>query len=170
MNRLMTALLVATTLAGVAIVLATSTSLPDPVASHFGAGGKANGWMTRDGYRLFMLGMLVAVPWLVYGACALSASGASLCRMRNGDYWLAPPRRAQTMATMRRFGAIAGVLISALLVGVHLAVLDAHRRQPPRLDEGALITGLVAFVVAIVALAIAHGLRFRRPREAGSRR
>ena len=38
-----------------AYVVTTSASLPERVASHFGANGVANGYMSRDGYRTFIL-------------------------------------------------------------------------------------------------------------------
>ena len=40
-----------------AFIVATTGQLPDRVASHFGAGNLANGWMTRGGYLAFMLAL-----------------------------------------------------------------------------------------------------------------
>ncbi len=39
------------------VVYATSASLPERVATHFGPGGVANGFMSHGGYLTFMLAM-----------------------------------------------------------------------------------------------------------------
>ena len=43
----------------------TSRDLPPLVATHFGAGGAANGFMSREFYLRFMLAFVVLLPWLV---------------------------------------------------------------------------------------------------------
>ena len=60
------ALFLAALVATAAFVLATTPGLPDRVGTHFGPGGGADGWMTRDGYRLYMLAfVLLFVPFIV---------------------------------------------------------------------------------------------------------
>jgi hypothetical protein len=44
------------------VIFATSASLPARVATHFGRGGYANGWMTHDGYLMFILAFTVLLP------------------------------------------------------------------------------------------------------------
>ena len=39
----------------VVFVIYTTRYLPDLVATHFGGDNRANGWMSREGYLLFML-------------------------------------------------------------------------------------------------------------------
>ena len=41
---------------------ATVALLPDSVATHFAGGGRPNGWMTREGYRVFMLLFVTLLP------------------------------------------------------------------------------------------------------------
>ena len=43
-------------------IVATTGALPDNVASHFGPGNAANGFMTRDGYLVFMLFFALVLP------------------------------------------------------------------------------------------------------------
>ncbi len=57
MTRLAGWLVVALVAAGVVFVAATAGQLPPTVATHFGAGGAANGWMSRGGYTVFALAL-----------------------------------------------------------------------------------------------------------------
>jgi uncharacterized membrane protein len=168
MNRLLAFVLVAVTLAAATLVIATVPMLPERVATHFGWGGRANGFMTRDGYLWFMLAFTVALPWIVYGACALMSTGR--ISMRNAAYWLAPERREATIDAVRRFGALTALLVAVAVASAHLAVLEANRHVPPRLDEPVFLIGVALFVVAIVALSLLHARRFRLPPHALARR
>ena len=51
--------------ASATFIVATSHALPEQVASHFGYGNAANGFMTRDGYLVFMLAFAVVLPLLL---------------------------------------------------------------------------------------------------------
>ena len=59
------------------VVWTTSAQLPARVASHFGRGGYANGFMSHDAYVLFMLAMTTILPLVVV---ARSASSHALPR------------------------------------------------------------------------------------------
>jgi uncharacterized membrane protein len=48
-----------------AFVWVTSLGLPGLVASHFGAAGAANGYMTRTFYRMFMVAFVIGLPVLM---------------------------------------------------------------------------------------------------------
>ena len=74
-RKSLTFVFVALLLTGASFVISTTTSLPDRVASHFGAGGHANGYMTREGYRWFMLFFTVGFPALLW---VLVISGAAV--------------------------------------------------------------------------------------------
>ena len=67
-------LFVALLVLGPAIIWATSGALPDRVATHFGHDGLANGWMSRDGYRAFMLALGTLVPLFVVLMAGLDAA------------------------------------------------------------------------------------------------
>ena len=80
-----------------AYIVTTSVALPDQVASHFGPGNAANGFMTRDGYLVFMLFFTLVLPLF------LAAMVGLLPRMRpnsinlpNREHWLDPMRREGT--------------------------------------------------------------------------
>lgn len=151
--------------AAVAIVVGTSSSLPETVATHFGSGGRANGFMTRTGYQLFYCGLIVFMTFVVYAATAwLPARRPDLISIPNRAHWLDPARREAALAGLRIFGVALAVALVALFVGVHLLILEAHERTPATLAEGTffgLLGAFVTFVFIIVALLYA---RFRAPR------
>jgi hypothetical protein len=44
------------------LIVTTTRELPSTVATHFGAGFLANGWMARDDYLVFSLAFSILVP------------------------------------------------------------------------------------------------------------
>jgi hypothetical protein len=148
----------------VAIFLATSATLPATVATHFAAGGGANGFMTRVGYQVFYCALMTFLVAVTYGSLSwLPARFPHLLSLPNRDYWLAPRRRDTTLATLRAFGVAIAVLIVTLLVAIHLLVVDAHARTPPTLHEPAMYATLGAFVALLIGVLVAMYLRFRAP-------
>jgi hypothetical protein len=163
MSRLASWLLLGTVLAGAVFIAATSGALPPRVATHFGAGGSANGWMPRDGYAWTMGVVQVVLPFALFGALGhLPKRAERYVNLPHRDYWLAPERRAATVAALRGHGAAMGIVTALLLIGVHAAILDANSRVPPRLDEPVFIGGLAAFVVALLAISASLFRKFRR--------
>jgi serine/threonine-protein kinase len=82
----------------------------------------------------------------------------------NKQYWLAPERKAATLASIASFGGWASYATLALLCAVHGFVARANSVQPPRLDEAPLI-GLVAvyLVVLFAGMLAVLGRFFRSP-------
>ncbi len=144
-------------------VWTTADRLPERVATHFGDAGQPNDWMTRSGHVQFLLGMAVGVPVFLHVVFALiRASGGVGCNIPNRDFWLAPERRAETLAYVQRHVAWFLCLFVSFFAGVHYFVLDANSRQPPTLS-GSLL-GLVAggFLVAIALWLVPLIMRFAR--------
>jgi hypothetical protein len=162
MARLGTWLLVALVACGLAFIVMTAGALPPRVATHFGGGGGANGWMPREGYAWFALGFQLLLPaGLYFGIGWMPARFDRFTNLPHRDYWLAPARRASTLRWLRGFGAGMACAGSLLATGVHMAILDANARTPPRLDEPAFIAGMVAFVAVVIGSVIVMNVRFR---------
>ena len=88
------------------VVYATSTGLPARVATHFGAGGLANGWMRHDVYLAFMLLMSTLLPLVVVRVTGfVPRIAVSQIKIANRDHWLSPapgaPRRSLGLPAMR---------------------------------------------------------------------
>ena len=163
MFRLASWLLVALVLGGLAFIGMTATQLPPIVATHIGAGGAANGWMSRDGYTTFALLLTVLLPLVVFASVGwLPYRFERFVNLPHRDVWLGPAHRAETLAWLRAFGVGFALLMALLAIGLHAAILAAHAQSPPQLHEPAFIAGLVAFVAAVVGAVIAMQMRFRR--------
>ena len=164
MRRLSCVLLLAAMIATAALVLATTAALPDRVASHFGPGGTADGWMTRTGYRVFMLAFALGFVQLVAATVGLLPRlFPNAVNVPNRAWWLAPERREATLAYLAGHACRLGVLIEAPLAGVHLLVLEANHAAPPRLATVPFVAMLAALLVLLGIWIAAIYRRFRAP-------
>jgi uncharacterized membrane protein len=117
--------------------------LPDRLASHFGASGFPNGWMTKPAFFSFY-----AVFVIIAGAVGflapkrIAASSKEKIHLPNKDYWLAPERRSETMVYFRtQFGWYSCAFLLTEVIGMQLAI-QANFHAPPR-----LATGPIAFLI-----------------------
>jgi serine/threonine-protein kinase len=69
--------------------------LPATVASHFDGSGRPNGWLSKEMFLAVYVG-IVALLAVVFSAVRFIPT--SLWNLPNRDYWLAPERRAATVA------------------------------------------------------------------------
>jgi len=141
----------------------TADWLPARVASHFGPGGYANGFMTREFYLAFTIGMVLLPPVLVGLAIALALRYfPQLVNLPNRDYWLAPERRADTEAYLTGHTAWLAALLALFALGIHLLVVRANRSVPPQLETGPFVALLLAFAIVMVVWVGALARRFKR--------
>lgn len=148
----------------VAFVLVTAGSLPPTVASHFAAGGAANGFMPRAVYVKFMLGLVVALPLLM--SVLMGITGRIPVRyinLPNRDYWLAPARVDETLAYLRGQGGTMGVLLCTFLCFVHWLVVRANGLTPAQFPETQLFVGVAVFALALVLWIGRFVRHFARP-------
>jgi hypothetical protein len=164
MRRLLPPFFLAAMLAAGAFVVATMPALPAQVATHFGSGGFANAWMTRGGYRIFMLFFIVVLPAGMVAAIGL------LPRVRphwinipHRAHWLAPERRDETAAYLLAHACWLGVLMEAFIAAIHYALLAANAASPPRLSTPLFIALLAGFVGGLGLWVAALYRRFRVP-------
>jgi len=139
--------------------------MPDRVAVHFAADGSANGFMTREGYRQFLIEFGLGVPLITALIVAvLPALIPGRVNLPNKDYWMAPERRAQSLAFLSGHGFWLGCLLLLLMSGVHRLVVAANTAEAAqRLDNGSFAWMMVLFGAGMVAWAATLMLRFRRP-------
>jgi hypothetical protein len=142
----------------------TSRPLPAVIATHFGIGGEANGYMTHVVYVRFMLGFVVLLPWLVNLAMEriLSSPRASI-NLPNRDHWLSESQRAATIEYLLRHMRNFGMMLAAFLCCVHWLVVRANAAVPPTLDNTRFSIALGAYLLVIVLWIVALRRRFRRP-------
>jgi hypothetical protein len=135
----------------VAFVWFTSLRLPGVVASHFGSAGIANGFMPHGYYVCFMLSFVVGLPvLLVFLPWLAMANPKARMRLPRGDYWLAPERRAETVAFLRNRALWFGAMLVVFLCYAHWLVVLANEVNPARLSGSWFIGGLIALGAAML--------------------
>jgi uncharacterized membrane protein len=129
----------------------TGQALPERVASHFDGSGTANGFMPRTIYLRFMLALVVGLPVVTTWAtgASLNKPGARI-NLPNRDYWLAPERREQTLASLRAGMRWFAVLLMMFLGYAHWLVVKANLAEPVTLNNSRFVTGLVIFMMAML--------------------
>ena len=141
----------------------TSFRLPGSVASHFGSAGIPNGFMPHDFYVCFMLSFVVGLPvLLVFLTWLAMGNPKARIKLPRGDYWLAPERRAETVAFLRNSVLRFGVMLVVFLCYAHWLVVLANEANPARLSESWFIGGLIAFGAGMLVWLIALLGHFRR--------
>ncbi len=149
-----------------AFVWISGSGLPPLVASHFGLGGQADGFMARGDYLAFMLIGTVAIPLLIVVPQRLVETiPPRLINVPNREYWLAPERIGSTLDYLRNHAVWFAVLFTALLCFVHWEVVQANMRSPARLAAQPFLIGLVTYVVAVLLWIAAMVRHFRRRPE-----
>ena len=137
--------------------------LPERMATHFDAAGNANGWMSKRGFFQFQFAML-GIMGLAFGLLPrwLDRIPNALINLPHKAYWLAPERRAASLADLARQMANLSALVLALLVIVGELTLRANLRATPRL--GAEVWWLLGgYSVLMVVWIVRLCRRFPRP-------
>gem|GEM_PF-194360 len=165
-QRLARILFFTASFAAIALALRQHGSLPARVATHFGADGQPNGWMSRDGHTIgqvaisfFIGGLLVAL------ALYLPRVPDRFVNLPHRDYWLAPKRRAETFAWLGSMLCWLGALLQGFLAYVFHEVWRANLVAPPALRLNSLWLQVSLFIFT-VGLVITLLFRFRRPEGA----
>ena len=164
MNARAVSLLALAVLATAAFVVWTVPAMPERVATHFGAGNLANAWMSREGYRIYMLAFAVAFPLLI----ALAVGGLprlfpGAADIPNRDYWLAGERRSAALAYLGRQACRLGALAALLGAGVHACIIAANLAQAPRLPPLPFVALLSVFFLALLSWMFSVYRFFARP-------
>lgn len=130
--------------------LVSGLEMPATVASHFNAAGLADGWMPRGDYLVLMGGLLASLVVLPLGLPRLIARAPdSQLSLPNKAYWLAPERRAATLAWIAAHLRWLALLLAAFLSVLHGQVVQAQRLEPPVLTLG--LAPLGVFLAAVGA-------------------
>lgn len=158
--------LICLTVFAVVFIIYTTRYLPDLVATHFGADNRANGWMSRAGYLLFMLAFLIGFSALVsFVVGTLPGKFPHWTNLPNRDYWLAPARREESLRYLSAHGKRLGCLIVMMMLGMHYVILKANHIQPPALPVSTFSAVLFGFALALVWWIVRLYRRFPKPKD-----
>jgi TRAP-type C4-dicarboxylate transport system permease small subunit len=160
----MRTLLVLTAAASGIFIWLTCQHMPPNVASHFGVHGQPNGHEGRANYIGLMLLAGTFLPLLLgLGTRMIANIPGARINIPNRDYWLAPPRRAQTLQTLQNFSARLGILIAIFMAYVNWLVVRANATEPHALPQIPFLAGLAIFTVTMIGLTSSLRSRFRIP-------
>jgi len=147
---------------GAVLIGATTNHLPAQIASHFGTNGAPNGWMTREGYRLFMLAFAIVLPGaIVLGLTFRPGCSANQLKIPNREYWLDPARRDATQRYIAAHACWLGSLLVVFIAALHLLLIEANATQPPHLPLQPFVTLVALFVVALATWILTMARHFR---------
>lgn len=130
--------------------------LPGRIPMHFGFSGQPDAWASRSIFSWFLLPIITAA--LALGLNAIAASTAA-----HPELWNVPDKRrflamgaaarAPIVVKLREFVAFVGVVVTALMVVIQLAVYRAATGTAPGLPVWAMAAvGVVLLVISIAAM------------------
>jgi uncharacterized membrane protein len=137
--------------------------LPAQLASQFDARGLPNGWSSKSAYFALQAFILLALT-LCFAALPawLERAPARLVNLPNKDYWLAPERRAATMARVASALTWFGCAGLAFVVVVTSLVIDFnldHERVLPVTPIWVLLACIAVCTVVLVLRLLHLGRR-----------
>jgi uncharacterized membrane protein len=139
--------------------------LPDRLASHFGASGMPNGWMTKSQFFItFAVVLLPALAVEFWVSHRIANQPDAKLRLPNKEYWLASERRAETFAYFDSFFAWYGCAFLFVEVFAMDLAMRANFDTPPQLPTGPIVSVIAGFVLYNVAAVIAMLRRFSTTR------
>ena len=130
-------------------------SLPERLATHFNASGKANGWMSRRSHGIFMLLLGLGVPGFVLLLCwAMRFLPASLLNVPRRDYWHQSEHYPEACTIMLGWSQWQALVMLVWMTFLNHEIVKANLIKPPHLSS-VNTWGLTAAFVLSTALSIA---------------
>jgi uncharacterized membrane protein len=163
-TRIPRILFFAIALAAIAQCLHDFPLLPERMASHFGASGMPNGWMTKA--QFFMTFAVTLLPALLvefWVSRRISTEADAKFNLPNKEYWLSPERRTETFGYFESFFAWYGCVFLFVVVFAMGLAMRANLDTPPQLPTGPIVSVIVGFVLYNVVAIIAMYRRFSTP-------
>jgi uncharacterized membrane protein len=139
--------------------------LPQRMASHFGASGAANGWMTKSQFLIVYAIVLLPTLFIEFRLHRkIATTPEKNLNLPNKQYWLAPERRAATFAYFEMLFAWFGCAFLLVMVSAMGLAMRANFQSPPHMPAGPIVSVLVGFAIFTVAGIAAMMRRFSRIR------
>lgn len=163
MHRIVWMLFVVALVVGAATIVATLDRLPDVVATHFGQGGLADGWMSQGAYAITMLAVTIGAPLAVaVGTTWLPRVTPSTLKLDRCRRWADPAARPGLLAATSMLGGVIGTSLALFLGAIHLLVVDANASSPARMDQTVFVALMLSFAAVTVVACAIHAIRTRR--------
>lgn len=159
-------ILLAVSAANVAFLGISFMLLPERMAMQFGMDGDPGHLGRRQEYVLAMgLGILVclAVSWLP--SWLIRRTPVSIINVPNKEYWIREENRDEMYRRDDRLMHGFGIAILTFFLWVQALVLAAHYQEPPHLNNGLFLAGLLVFGVYVVYFCFSLLWVFRIPKQ-----
>jgi uncharacterized membrane protein len=164
-------------IANVAVTLVSLAVLPERVATHFGAGGMADGWASNQVNALITTGVHVILFCCFYFTDRLIfLFPPSLVNLPNKEYWLDPANKPRTIEKIQGLMWNLGAVMFLFLLVLGLLALQANLAKTVRLNEPVFFAALGALLVYTIGWLVVFYRTFRIPgnnnganRQAGRR-
>lgn len=125
--------------------------LPETMASHFGAGGAANGWSSRE----FFIGLMVLVIYLpmfllvYFSDTLIMKTPKKWLNLPHKDYWLQQENLPLLQSKWRTVMYEFGIALFVFHLLTQIFVIEANLHAQPRLNEALFFPVFIAFMVYI---------------------
>lgn len=143
---------------------ASSHILPDRVASHFDAAGRANGWTDRQAFIFLMGGIGLIFPIVFVALFFIIGFAPGWLRARPSEQNGTGAPGVTFTYLMRRSFWFASMTL-CFIAAVQGLVIEANTASPPRLQTTTLVVVITGFVVGVMFWSgslLYHFLRARR--------
>jgi len=125
--------------------------LPEQVAIHFGTGGHADGWSSREFHLLLNLGMDSFLFMLFFFIPkGIRRFPKSLMNLPDKSYWLQPENLQRLYQLMDDWLHELGVAMMIFLLVIGGLTLKANLAQPVRLNEPTFFVVLAIFMAYVL--------------------
>jgi len=132
--------------------------MPDVMASHFDGAGNPNGWMTKEIFVLFYLGMITL---LIVIFLLIPKFPKQMRNLPNRDYWLSEERKTETVNYINASALRMGIATLVLLLYVMQFAFEANIAKEPRLS-GYVGWALILYFIFLGVWLIKFFRRFRK--------
>lgn len=160
------ALLILSCLAGIAQSAFYYTRMPEQVATHFGAGGLPNGWMTRTGdFIITAIAFVFVTIAMICTALVARITPIRFVNLPNREYWLEGKRKSQTLSEISARMCGFGVVLNMFFLVMNHLVFRANLANPVLLNEKAALCTLGCFLLFTAGWLLLFIRHFRKPTQ-----
>ena len=132
--------------------------MPDVAASHFDGAGNPNGWMTKEIFILFYLGMITL---LIVIFLLIPKFPKQMRNLPNRDYWLSEERKTETVNYINASALRMGIVTLVLLLYVMQLAFQANLEPNPKLSVN-VVWALNIYFIFLGVWLIKFFRRFRK--------
>jgi serine/threonine-protein kinase len=136
--------------------------LPEEIASHFNASGRADGWMNKSSYFLtYYLVMLSLIILFTTINFFISRAPEKMINIPNKKYWLDPSRKEEAINSIKNFIYLMGALTITFISFVFREVYTANINRTYNLGNTMWIYLIILFA-AVTYIVIKIYSRFNK--------